>query len=85
MVIAAKPGHAVYRNCARESELKVAFIKQVLDVHGPWSTVLWKDTTPRQLLDVWPGKATFWEMTCCLQADWYVIPQQLSSDYAREM
>ncbi len=65
--------------------MRVAFIKQVLDVHGPWSTVLWKDTTPRQLLDVWPGKATFWEMTCCLQADWYVIPQQLTSDYGQEV
>lgn len=65
--------------------MRVAFIKQVLDVHGPWSTVLWENTTPRRLLDVWPGKATFWEMTCCLQADWYVIPQQLSSDYAQEV
>lgn len=65
--------------------MKVAFIKQGLDVHGPWSTVLWKDTTPRGLFDVWPGKATFWEMTCCLKADWYVIPQQLSSDYTQEV
>lgn len=65
--------------------MKVAFIKQVLDVHGPWSSVLWKNTTPRRLLDVWPGKATFWEMTCRLQADWYIIPQQLSSDYAQEV
>jgi hypothetical protein len=65
--------------------VRVAFIKQTLDVHGPWSSVLWKHTTPRRLLDVWPGKATFWEMTCCLQADWYIIPQQLSSDYAHEV
>jgi len=64
--------------------VRVAFIKQVLDVFGPWSTVLWENTTPRRLLDVWPGKATFWEMTCCLKADWYVIPQQLSSDYTQE-
>jgi hypothetical protein len=65
--------------------VRVAFIKQLLDVHGPWSTMLWEDTTPRRLLDVWPGKATFWEMTCCLQADWYVIPQQLSSDYTQNV
>jgi hypothetical protein len=64
--------------------VKVAFIKQVLDVHGPWSTVLWKDTTPRGLFDVWPGKATFWEMTCCLKADWYVIPQRLATDYTQD-
>jgi hypothetical protein len=65
--------------------VKVAFIKQLLDVHGPWSTMLWKDTTPRGLFDVWPGKATFWEMTCCLQADWYVIPQRLSTDYSEDV
>jgi hypothetical protein len=65
--------------------VRVAFIKQLLDVHGPWSTVLWENTTPRKLLDVWPGKATFWEMTCCLKADWYVIPQQLSSDYTKNV
>jgi hypothetical protein len=65
--------------------VRVAFIKQVLDVHGPWSTMLWENTTPRQLLDVWPGKATFWEMTCCLKADWYVIPQQLSGDYTQNV
>ena len=65
--------------------MRVAFIKQLFDVHGPWSTMLWQNTTPRRLLDVWPGKATFWEMTCCLQADWYVIPQQLSSDYTQEV
>jgi hypothetical protein len=64
--------------------VRVAFIKQLFDVHGPWSTVKWSDTTPRQLLGVWPGKATFWEMTCFLKADWYVIPQQLSSDYTEE-
>jgi hypothetical protein len=68
-----------------EFELRVAFIKQLFDVHGPWSSVRWKDTTPRGLLEVWPGKATFWEMTCCLQADWYIVPQQLTSDYTRQV
>jgi hypothetical protein len=67
-----------------ENEVRVAIVKQVLDVFGPWSTVLWKDTSPRGLFDVWPGRATFWEMTCCLQADWYVIPQQITSDYTQE-
>jgi hypothetical protein len=65
--------------------VRVAFIKQLFDVHGPWSSMLWEKTTPRQLLEVWPGKATFWEMTCCLHADWYVIPQQLSSDYTQNV
>jgi len=57
----------------------------LFDVHGPWSSILWENTTLRKLLDAWPGKATFWEMTCCLKADWYVIPQQLSSDYTQNV
>jgi hypothetical protein len=64
--------------------VKVAFVKQTYDVFGPWSTVLWKDTTPRDLFDIWPGRATFWEMTCYLQADWYIIPQQFTGDYAQD-
>jgi hypothetical protein len=64
--------------------VKVALIKQVYDVFGPWATVLWKDTSPRGLFEVWPGRATFWEMTCCLKADWYVIPQQITGDYTQE-
>ena len=65
--------------------MRVAFIKQVLDVHGPWSTVRWNDAAPERLFDVWPGKATFWEMTCCLKADWYVIPQRLPTDYIQDV
>jgi hypothetical protein len=64
--------------------VKVAFVKQMYDVFGPWTTVLWKDTTPRTLFDVWPGRGTFWEMACCLRADWYIIPQQFNGDYARD-
>lgn len=54
------------------------------DVFGPWSSVLWKDTTPQGLFNIWPGRATFWEMACLLRADWYVIPQQFTGDYARD-
>lgn len=64
--------------------MKVAFVKQQLDVFGPWSTVQWKGTTPRGLFEIWPGRATFWEMACLLQADWYIIPQQFTGDYARD-
>ena len=64
--------------------MKVAFVKQVFNVFGPWSTRLWKDTSPRGLFDVWPGRATFWEMACCFKADWYVIPQQIVSDFTQE-
>jgi hypothetical protein len=65
--------------------VRVAFIKQALDVHGPWSTVRWNDAAPERLFDVWPGKATFWEMSCYLKADWYVIPQRLSTDYIQDV
>ncbi len=61
--------------------MKVALLKQVLDVFGPWSSVRWVDTDPRHLFDRWPGKAVLWEMTCLLKADWYIIPQQLETDY----
>ncbi len=64
--------------------MKTALVKQVLDVFGPWSGVLWKDTHPRRLFEIWPGKAFLWELTCLLEADWYIIPQQLVTDYARE-
>lgn len=64
--------------------MRTAIVKQVLDVFGPWASVRWKDTTPRGLFDVWPGRATFWEMACFLKADWYVIPQQITGDYTKE-
>ena len=34
---------------------------------------------------MWPGKATLWEMTCLLGADWYVIPQAQETDYHRNL
>jgi hypothetical protein len=64
--------------------LKVALVKQVYDVFGPWSGVLWKDTSPRELFGIWPGKAVYWELTCLLQADWYIVPQAHETDYVRE-
>ena len=64
--------------------MKTALVKQAYDVFGPWSGVLWKDTTPERLFEVWPGKAVYWELTCMLEADWYIIPQRLESDYTRD-
>jgi len=61
--------------------MKVAIVKQLLDTFGPWSSVLWKDKSPTALLARWPGKALHWELTTLLQADWYVIPQQVYTDY----
>jgi hypothetical protein len=64
--------------------LKTAIVKQVLDVFGPWSSIKWSDTTPLGLFDIWPGKALYWELTCMLQADWYIVPVSLEGDYLRD-
>lgn len=61
--------------------MKVAIIKQVLDTFGPWSSIRWEETSPEALFRIWPGRALHWEMTALLQADWYVIPQQVNTDY----
>ena len=63
--------------------MKVAVVKQVLDICGPWRSVRWQDTTPEDIFSMWPGKGQFWELTCLLQADWFVIPQQQTTDYTR--
>jgi hypothetical protein len=64
--------------------LRVALVKQVLDVHGPWAGVKWKDTSPTQLFEVWPGKALHWELTCLLQADWYIVPVSVEGEYLND-
>jgi hypothetical protein len=61
--------------------MKVAIIKQVLDTFGPWSSIRWEETSPESLFRIWPSRALHWEMTTLLQADWYVVPQQVNTDY----
>jgi hypothetical protein len=46
--------------------------------------MLWKDTSPSRLFEIWPGKLTYWDMTCLLKADWYIVPQQLVSRYTHD-
>jgi hypothetical protein len=58
-------------------------VKQVLDICGPWSSVKWRDTTPAGLFDFWPARALYWEIACLFQADWFIIPQQQTTDYTR--
>ncbi len=65
--------------------IKVAFIKQKADVFGPWASFTWDAADPRRIFKVWPGKATLWEMTCALQADWYVIPTVSDTDYIKSV
>lgn len=56
-------------------------VKQLYDTHGPWASLPWSATSPTDLLKVWPGRALFWSMTVLLQADWYIIPQQINTWY----
>lgn len=64
-------------------ELKVAFLKQCYDVFGPWSSTTFPVNHPLELLEHWPYKATLWEMSCLLKADWYVTPLIHDSKYVR--
>ena len=63
--------------------LRVALVKQTLDLFGPWSGVKWAQTSPVELFGVWPSKAVYWELTCMLGADWYIVPQCPGGDYTR--
>ena len=64
--------------------MKVAIVKQTLDVFGPWTGMKWSETSPARLFEVWPGKALYWELTCLLQADWYIVPVSLEGDYLND-
>ncbi len=61
--------------------MKIAFVKQLLDTHGPWRSIRWSETSPSGILRYWPGRALFWQMTILLGADWCVIPQQQDTWY----
>ncbi|MGB7283470.1 MAG: hypothetical protein WBE13_14490 [Candidatus Acidiferrum sp.] len=61
--------------------MKVAIVKQLLDTFGPWSGIRWEETSGEALFRIWPGRALHWEMTTLFQADWYIIPQQVNTDY----
>ena len=61
--------------------MKVAIVKQVLDTFGPWSSIRWDDTSPDALFRLWPSRVLHWEMTTLFQADWYIVPQQIHTDY----
>jgi len=64
--------------------LKVALVKQQLDVFGPWAGVKWKDTSPTKIFELWPGKAVYWELTCLLGADWYIVPTAMEGEYLQD-
>jgi hypothetical protein len=61
--------------------MKVAIVKQLLDTFGPWSSIRWEETSPEDLFRIWPSRPLHWEMTTLFQADWYIVPQQVNTDY----
>lgn len=66
--------------------MKVAFIKEHTDPFGPWATVKWNMTSPKELLQKWPFKASYFEATLLLKADWYVVRHQNSDSwFARQV
>lgn len=61
--------------------MRVAFIKHILEPHGPWATV----KAANNDWDLWPSKVTFWSPTVAWQADWYVVDCEIpwaSAHYA---
>ena len=64
--------------------MKVAIVKQLLDTVGPWTSLRWEESGAESLFRFWPCRGLHWEMTTLLEADWYIIPQRLESDYTRD-
>jgi len=71
-------------NVEINNPLKVAFVKQALDLFGPWKPYKYSEMPAYDNLYLWPTKPTLWEMSCLLQADWYIIEQKLVNDYVQK-
>ncbi len=54
--------------------LKIALVKQRYDVFGPWRSQHYDSANPMGVLEKWPSKYSYLEMTHLFQADWYVVP-----------
>jgi hypothetical protein len=54
--------------------MRTLFVKQSGDPFGPWSPVEYRREDPESILRKFYYKPTMWEMTCCLQADWKIVP-----------
>lgn len=54
--------------------LRVAVLKQRYDLFGPWRSEKWDVADPLSVLQKWPSRYLYFEMTHLLQADWYVLP-----------
>ena len=65
------------RNFADKPELgglKIAVVKQVYDVFGPWRSERYDAADPWKILRKWPSKYSYLEMAHLFQPDWYVVP-----------
>ena len=65
--------------------LKFALVRQEWDVHGPWASVRWEDAGADGLFASWPCKASYWEMGCALEADWFTLMGSVLGDYQGEL
>ena len=54
--------------------LKIALVKQCVDVFGPWRNEKYDAAHPLNILKKWPSKYSYLEMTHLFQADWFVLP-----------
>jgi hypothetical protein len=58
---------------------RVLMVKEHVDVFGPGRPARFSDFTPRALLDLFPFKPTYWEMTTLLRADWIIVLSETKS------
>jgi hypothetical protein len=60
---------------------RILFVKQEIDVFGPWRSITWENETPISVLNTFLYKPTFWEMTGFLRADWRIVPRNDDNHY----
>ena len=63
--------------------MRTLFVKQSGDPFGPWRSVEYRRESPEAILEKFYYKPTMWEMTCCLRADWKIIPSHGSGVFNR--
>jgi hypothetical protein len=63
----------------RSDRPRVLMVKEHVDVFGPYRPVCFEGVTPRALLDLFPFKPTYWEMTTLLRSDWAIVHAETES------
>ena len=67
-------GRPDFSNKSDNSGLKVAIVKQIYDVFGPWRSEKYDHGDPTGVVRKWPSKYSYVEMTHLFRADWFVLP-----------